>query len=166
MWIGAVGGALWNYRIDSAGDGLAGIRMGENTTFVTSLSYLPGRVLWRMPAKFSVVKVLGRKYSLRCVLFHHISDQASPFTDGLGVNVTRKDFEARIRFCRGTMTPLTWRCCLQLGTVRFFPRRPVLVTFDDAYASVAEVAAPICRSITYQPFFRKCVFSRKPGFIN
>jgi len=69
MWIGAVGGALWNYRIDSAGDGLAGIRMGENTTFVTSLSYLPGRVLWRMPAKFSVVKVLGRKYSLRCVLF-------------------------------------------------------------------------------------------------
>jgi peptidoglycan/xylan/chitin deacetylase (PgdA/CDA1 family) len=98
-----------------------------------------------MPAKFSLVKVLGRKYSLRCVLFHHISDQACPFTDGLGVNVTRKDFEARIRFLSRNYDPIDLEMLLAARDRTILPRRPVLITFDDAYASVAEVAAPICR---------------------
>jgi len=118
-----------------------------------SLSYLPGQALWHMPARFSLVKLLGRKYSLRCVLFHHISDQASPFTDGLGVNVTRKDFEARIRFLAHNYDPIDLEMLLAARQGAELPPRPVLVTFDDAYASVAEEAAPICRKYRVPALF-------------
>lgn len=104
-----------------------------------------GMAIWHMPGRFQLVKLFGPKYSLRCVLFHHISDQSSPFTDGMGVTTGRADFESRIRFFAKYYTPISLETFLGTADHASLPRRPILVTFDDAYASVAEVAAPICR---------------------
>jgi hypothetical protein len=98
-----------------------------------------------MSEKFNLVKVLGAKYYLRCVLFHHISDRPSPFTEGLDVSMGSNDFAARIRFLAKYYTPIDLSTFLAATRGTDLPPRPILVTFDDAYASVAEVAVPICR---------------------
>ena len=98
-----------------------------------------------MSEKFNRAKLLGAKYSLRCVLFHHIADRPSPFTEGLDVTMGSNDFAARIRFLAKYYTPIDLDTFLAATRGAELPRRPILVTFDDAYASVAEVAAPICR---------------------
>jgi len=98
--------------------------------------------LWRLPGSFGIARALGPSYSLRCVLFHDISDVESPFTRGLNVTTRRSEFEAALQFLTKHYTPV------RLGDVLYgkhLPPRPVLVTFDDTYASVAEVAAPLCR---------------------
>jgi peptidoglycan/xylan/chitin deacetylase (PgdA/CDA1 family) len=102
-------------------------------------------VLWRVPGKFNLASLLGPRYSLRCVLFHDISDRPSPFTAGMRVSMRRNEFEARIRFLAQNYTPIDLETFLDGAQGGKLPRRPVLVTFDDAYASVAEEAAPICR---------------------
>src|SRR5688572_23990707 len=94
--------------------------------------------LWRIPGKFALVRLLGARYSLRCALFHHISDRSSPFTEGLGVTMGRNDFAARIRFLAQHYTPIDLETFLAAAQGGELPRRPVLVTFDDSYASVAE----------------------------
>ncbi len=91
------------------------------------------------------MSLLGYNSSLRCVLFHDVSDQTSSFTEGLGVTISKKDFEARIRFLASHYTPVALRDILAAIHGGDWPRPPVLVTFDDAYASVVENAAPICR---------------------
>jgi peptidoglycan/xylan/chitin deacetylase (PgdA/CDA1 family) len=111
----------------------------------TSLKNLPSQIVWRMPLRFGVANLLGPSYSLRCVLFHDIADQESVFTKGLGITLGVQDFESRIRFLAKHYSPIGLEEVLASRTGRRLPRRPVLVTFDDAYASVAEVAGPICK---------------------
>ena len=82
--------------------------------------------------------------ALRYVLFHHIADRPSPFTDGLGISMSSADFEGRIRFLSRYYSPIDVGTFLASRAGGQLPPRPVLVTFDDAYASVVEVAAPIC----------------------
>jgi peptidoglycan/xylan/chitin deacetylase (PgdA/CDA1 family) len=112
-----------------------------------------GEVLWRMPGRFNLISLLGRRYSLRCVLFHHIADRPSAFTDGMSVTIRRKEFDDRIRFLAQHYTPIDLETFLHGAQGGKLPRRPVLVTFDDAYASVAEEAAPICRKYRVPALF-------------
>ena len=63
-------------------------------------------VLWRVPGKFNLASLLGPRYSLRCVLFHDISDRPSPFTAGMRVSMRRNEFEARIHFLAQNYTPI------------------------------------------------------------
>lgn len=88
--------------------------------------------------------MLRPTYSLRSVLFHDISDSESSFTRGLGGTLSRKKFEAAIRFLATHYTPVSLQDVLDSVDGRNLPSRPVLVTFDDAYASVCEFAAPLC----------------------
>jgi peptidoglycan/xylan/chitin deacetylase (PgdA/CDA1 family) len=107
-----------------------------------ALNTVAGTV-WYLPGCFTLAKLLGPRYSLRCVLFHNVSDKESPFTKGLGVTTTRDNFEAALRFLTRHYTPVGLHDVLtDAGPL---PPRPVLVTFDDAYASVCEVAAPLCK---------------------
>ncbi len=80
--------------------------------------------------------------ALRCVLFHQIADQPSPFTDGLDVRVTAEQFADRLEFLLGRYS------FVDLGQVLAgvppSPRPPLLLTFDDAYRGVLDVAAPLC----------------------
>lgn len=56
-----------------------------------------------------------------------------------------KDFESAIRFVSHYYTPIGIQDYLTFREKRKLPSRPVLVTFDDAYASVALNAAPILK---------------------
>ena len=105
---------------------------------------LAGAVLWHVPGSFGMARILGPSYSLRSVLFHHVSDTESPFTKGLGCTITRKNFESALVFLKRYYDPVSLQDVLATFDGHRLPPRPVLVTFDDAYASVREVAAPLC----------------------
>src|SRR5262249_35670544 len=97
-----------------------------------------------MPASFGIARALGPRYSLRCVLFHDVSNAESSFTIGLNVTPTPKSFEAALKFLTRHYTPVRLEEILADPEGRSLPPRPVLVTFDDTYASVANFAAPLC----------------------
>lgn len=106
---------------------------------------LAANTLWNIPGKFQIAHVLGRSYSLRSVVFHHISTKDSPFTAGMNVRATPQQFEEALRFLAAHYNPVSLEDVLTDANGRHLPERAVLVTFDDAYASVADVAAPLCR---------------------
>jgi peptidoglycan/xylan/chitin deacetylase (PgdA/CDA1 family) len=104
-----------------------------------------GQCIWKLPSAFDVVNVLGSDYGVRCILFHDVSDRRSAFTEGLKVTLDCAAFEQAISFVAEHYEPVTLDHfqAVDSGTAPAKPR--VLVTFDDAYATVAENAAPICR---------------------
>ncbi len=106
---------------------------------------LAAGTLWRLPGSFGVARMLGPSYSLRCVVFHHISAAESPFTTGMNVSIAPAQFEAALRFLTAYYKPVRLEDVLEASVGGSLPPRAVLVTFDDAYASVVEVAAPLCR---------------------
>lgn len=100
--------------------------------------------LWYVPGSFSIVRALGPRYSLRCFLFHDVSDTESSFTRGLGGTIPRSSFDTALRFVTKNYTPVTLKDVLASFDGRRLPPRPALITFDDAYASISEFAAPLC----------------------
>lgn len=107
-----------------------------------SLSPL-GQIIWRLPLQFSIAKLFGPSYSLRCLVFHDIADDLSQFTKGLGVTTAPGEFESIIDFVCHYYTPVRLQDYLNNRSLGRLPRRPILISFDDAYASVATTAAPI-----------------------
>jgi len=63
----------------------------------------------------------------------------------MSVSITPRKFEAALRFLTRYYTPVCLQDVLTDSDGRGLSPRAVLVTFDDAYASVAEWAAPLCR---------------------
>jgi peptidoglycan/xylan/chitin deacetylase (PgdA/CDA1 family) len=61
------------------------------------------------------------------------------------VSITPKEFESALRFLTTHYVPVSLQDVLTECDGRGLPPRALLVTFDDAYASVAEWAAPLCR---------------------
>jgi peptidoglycan/xylan/chitin deacetylase (PgdA/CDA1 family) len=106
---------------------------------------LAAEALWSMPGSFRIARMLGDSYSLRCVVFHNISATESPFTTGMNVSTTPRRFESALRFLTTHYTPVRLQDVLTDSGGRGLPPRAILVTFDDAYASVAQLAAPLCR---------------------
>jgi peptidoglycan/xylan/chitin deacetylase (PgdA/CDA1 family) len=106
-----------------------------------------------MPARFSIARILGPSYSLRCLVFHNISSSDSPFTKGINVSTPLEEFEAALRFLTAYYTPVRLDQVLANSHGRTLPARAVLVTFDDAYASVAELAAPLCQKFEVPALF-------------
>lgn len=109
-----------------------------------SVVRMTARGLWYVPGRFSVARVCGFRYTLRCVLFHNVSEVETPFTDGLKGTINPSDFEAALAFITAHYTPVSLDDVLAGCEGEKFARPPLLVTFDDAYACVAEVAAPVC----------------------
>jgi len=101
--------------------------------------------LWHIPGSFGIARMLGRNYSLRSVVFHHISDVQSPLMAGINVSISPKKFEEALKFFTAYYAPVRLEEVLSNCDGRGLPPRALLVTFDDAYASVAEWAAPLCR---------------------
>lgn len=106
---------------------------------------LAAGAFWGMPNSFGVARMLGASYALRCVVFHHVSAAESPFTKGINVTITPGKLEAALRFLSEYYTPVRLDDVLAVSHAGDLPPRGVLVTFDDAYASVAEIAEPLCR---------------------
>jgi peptidoglycan/xylan/chitin deacetylase (PgdA/CDA1 family) len=97
--------------------------------------------------------MVGLSYSLRCVVFHHVSAARSPFIAGINVNTTPTRLEKTLRFLTAHYRPVSLQDVLSDCDGRGLPSRALLVTFDDAYASVAEVAAPLCRQFKVPAVF-------------
>lgn len=114
---------------------------------------LAAEAFWRVPARFGVARIFGPSYSLRCLVFHNVSSADSPFTKGINVSTAPEEFEAALRFLTAHYTPVRLDQVLAGAEGRKLPPRALLVTFDDAYASVAEVAAPICRKFGVPALF-------------
>jgi peptidoglycan/xylan/chitin deacetylase (PgdA/CDA1 family) len=106
---------------------------------------LAAGAFWHIPGRFEAARMLGPSCSLRCVVFHNISATESPFTEGMNVSITPGKFEAALKFLTRHYTPVALQDVLTDSDGRGLPPRAVLVTFDDAYASVVERAAPLCR---------------------
>ena len=64
---------------------------------------------------------------------------------GMRVSITPSKFEAALRFITAYYVPVNLQDVLTNCDGRGLPPRAMLITFDDAYASVAEWAAPLCR---------------------
>jgi peptidoglycan/xylan/chitin deacetylase (PgdA/CDA1 family) len=62
----------------------------------------------------------------------------------LGGTVSCRDFQSALKFLTKHYTPVSLQEVLSSFDGEALPPRPVLVTFDDAYASVSEFAAPLC----------------------
>jgi peptidoglycan/xylan/chitin deacetylase (PgdA/CDA1 family) len=110
-----------------------------------SVMDLAAQAFWHIPGRFGLASVFGPSYSLRCVVFHHIGNEESPFTRGMNVRATVQEFEGALKFLTTHYSPVRLDDVLAAAPGHPLPRRAVLVTFDDAYASVVEVAAPLCR---------------------
>lgn len=83
--------------------------------------------------------------ALRCVLFHDVAPQTSALTRGLGVTLHPSAFEHAVAFLASRYSPVDLDGALALAEGAPGPPRPLLVTFDDAYASVLEHALPVLR---------------------
>ena len=88
--------------------------------------------------------MLGPEYALRCVLFHNVAEAESPFTRGLHSTISPKNLEAALRFLSTHYTLVSLEDVLASYEGKNLPHRPVLVTFDDSYASINSLAAPLC----------------------
>ena len=85
----------------------------------------------------------GARPRLRAVLYHHITANASSLVDRLAVSTPPDVFESHIRKMARDYEFVSLDDVLS-GQL---PRRALLITFDDGYRSVAEVALPILRRL-------------------
>ena len=116
------------------------------------------RTFWNMPGRFGLARVLGPGYSLRCVVFHDVSESESPFTKGLGVTITPAQFEGALRFLTRYYNPVSLQEVLAGSRARRLPARPILVTFDDGYASTMNAAVLCHRRGVPATFFLNAAF--------
>jgi peptidoglycan/xylan/chitin deacetylase (PgdA/CDA1 family) len=65
----------------------------------------------------------------------------------MSVDTTPQSFERTLRFLTSHYRPVSLEDVLSNCEGRGLPSRALLVTFDDAYASVAEYAAPLCKQL-------------------
>ena len=115
------------------------------TSFQPPVRNWAARTFWHLPGCFGIADLLGPSYKLRCVVFHSISSSETPFTTGINVRTTPERFEAALEFLTAHYVPVSLDDILADSDGRALPPRAVLVTFDDAYRSVAELAAPLCQ---------------------
>lgn len=102
-------------------------------------------VLYRLPGRFGIAKAIGPSCGLRSLVFHDIADADTPFTTGIRVRISPKEFEAILQFLTAHYSPVSLTDVLSDADGKGLPARPVLVSFDDAYASVYRYGAPLCQ---------------------
>jgi len=78
---------------------------------------------------------------LRVILYHHLADKPCHFVDQLGISTSPDTFSSHLKWLSKRYD------FVDLDTVLNgnLPRRPLLITFDDGYRSVLDLAAPILR---------------------
>ncbi len=87
--------------------------------------------------------------ALTTIVYHHVAARADAFTDKLLVTTRPETLRSHLQFYQKHYDMIT-PGDLGLGHL---PRRPLLITFDDAYRSVCDVAAPILREFGVEALF-------------
>ena len=82
--------------------------------------------------------------NLRSVVLHEVAESENPLTGGLGVTLSPGRFTQFLDHVQSRYELVGLRQLID-GGPRHSARAPILLTFDDAYRSVATVAAPILR---------------------
>jgi peptidoglycan/xylan/chitin deacetylase (PgdA/CDA1 family) len=90
------------------------------------------------------VRRLTRDHGLRCVLYHEIAESPSEFTSNLNVTTTPDTLRSHLELLARDYEFVSLDRVLSGEVASSDGRPPVLVTFDDAYASVAGIGADIC----------------------
>jgi peptidoglycan/xylan/chitin deacetylase (PgdA/CDA1 family) len=83
------------------------------------------------------------------VTYHDISDESSPFTSQLLLSTRPEVFRDHVAYFARNFDLISGDDLLD-GRL---PRRPLLLTFDDAYRSVLTVAAPILKEVNAPSIF-------------
>src|SRR5512147_1255265 len=91
-----------------------------------------------LPMRRRAVSGSRARPPLRAVLYHHVTDHASSLVDQLAVSTPPDVFEAHIRKMARDYEVVSLDTVLS-GEL---PRRALLITFDDGYRSIAQVALP------------------------
>jgi peptidoglycan/xylan/chitin deacetylase (PgdA/CDA1 family) len=87
--------------------------------------------------------------NISVVTYHDISEESSPFTAQLRLSTRPEIFRKHIAYYKKNFDLIG---ADELLGVRL-PRKPLLVTFDDAYRSVLSVAAPLLKEINAPSIF-------------
>src|SRR5262245_62081377 len=84
---------------------------------------------------------------LRVVTYHRVAEaEHTPLLDPSMISATPTDFRRQIEFVRQYYDVVSLQDVLDfLGHGRRLPKRPVLLTFDDAYRDFATVVWPILK---------------------
>jgi peptidoglycan/xylan/chitin deacetylase (PgdA/CDA1 family) len=91
------------------------------------------------------VRRVARDHGLRCILYHEIADSPSAFTAGLNVTTSPDMLADHLEMLAGDYDFVSLDQVLERRLTTRDGRPAILVTFDDAYESVASVAADVCR---------------------
>ena len=95
-----------------------------------------GIFLYRVGLANAVISLSSNR--VRALLYHAVDPKTTDWTEGLGVNVTPEEFAANLDFFKAYYNVID-----VMDTVADeLPKRPLVITFDDGYQSVADYAAP------------------------
>jgi peptidoglycan/xylan/chitin deacetylase (PgdA/CDA1 family) len=83
------------------------------------------------------------------VVYHHISDEIHPLTSEIDITIHPDLFAEHIRYFTQNYDLIGINDLLSDN----LPRKPLLITFDDAYRSVLDVAAPILQDVNAPAIF-------------
>jgi peptidoglycan/xylan/chitin deacetylase (PgdA/CDA1 family) len=120
-------------------------RAGWQASFHLRTGTRPARV----PEHAGVAPRLPPRAVPRIVVYHHLSPTLNPLTDRLGVTTHPEIFRRHIRYFARNFDLIS-PSDLIAGDL---PKRPLLVTFDDAYRSVLDVGGPILREFNAEALF-------------
>ncbi len=99
------------------------------------------RTLARSIPRSRAVAALFGSQGLRVACYHHIADTEPGLIDGLGITTSPALFAAHLDALRRDYDVVDLDTVLR-GPL---PKRPLLITFDDAFRSVLDVAGPMLR---------------------
>lgn len=106
---------------------------------------ISGALTWKLPRAFLYADRILDGYSLRCVVFHDIAEKENDFTRGLGVTMHPRDFERRLSFLRRHYKIVSLDDVIGSFSGHPLPELALLLTFDDGYRSVHDVALPLAK---------------------
>lgn len=95
-----------------------------------------GVVLYRLKLAKLVIRLSPKR--VRTLLYHIVSDQPDPFTDGLSVSVSTDVFCANLDYFKSHYNVVS-ATAVASGSL---PNSPLLITFDDGYSTVHQNAVP------------------------
>jgi peptidoglycan/xylan/chitin deacetylase (PgdA/CDA1 family) len=90
--------------------------------------------------QYSLMSMLGFN-GVRTLLYHHIAEQDDEYINHLGIRVHPDNFTWQLDLFARDYDVID----LETALSGKLPKRPLLITFDDAYRTVLDVAAPMLK---------------------
>jgi hypothetical protein len=88
--------------------------------------------------QYSLMSLLGSN-GARVLLYHHVAEQDNEYINQLGIRIHPDDFAWHLDLISREYDVID----LDTALSGKLPKRPLLITFDDAYRSVLDIAGPM-----------------------